>query len=268
LAFDFSGKTAPEASDDVAPAILAVAEGGTEPEVLRSKWDPATQTLSAHTDHLSSFFPISVDLKALGTNFSNAVNGFLGLAGAKPACVGQSLIVDTTTYTVEPESIPAAWPCLSASGDAISVDLSSNSPNAWIVRSEPVAAEKNVDLSPDFKNLVGRAAYDTLFAGSVGNGTVLLPSGSTHLRFVKANPPHQVTLRADPGMTLINGFIVGLDTLFPNSKLLSVPGMLDCVKPLVPKFTEFGSKWNGDRKRYKRIDRLRNLYDRRSVEQA
>lgn len=238
LSFGFEGKRVPPVTEDVVPVVVAVSEGTSQPEVLRSQWNPTTKTLRAMTEHLSGFFPALVDLKAVGDMFATAVNGYLGIADAKPECVGQPLTVGDVTYRAEPESVPAAWPCLAADGDTIRVDLHSNSPNGWLVRSAPVTKDVSVDLQPDVNNLVSQAAYNTIFAASVGDGTFLLPGGTTHLRFAKDTPPTLVGLRADPGVTLINGFSVGLNTLFPNSKVLAIPGMVDCVKPVVSDLTE------------------------------
>jgi hypothetical protein len=232
LKFDFSGKPA-FGTPGTVPAVAAVSEGMTEPEVLPSQWDPSTHTLVAQTDHLSFFLPINLDLKRFGDRITNALNGFLGLSSGKPGCVGEKLVVDDTTYTLNPPTVPAAWPCLSRSGDKISVDLSANSPNGWIVRSNPVTSDQSVDLTADVAGAFDQAAYRTLFAPSVGNGTFMLPGGTTHLRFDKANPPREVMLRADPGVTLINGAFLAFHALFPSSKLWDIPDVVTCVNTLV-----------------------------------
>jgi hypothetical protein len=230
LKFDFRGKPSIAAPGQL-PAVVAVSEGAPAPEVLQSQWDEATQTLTAQTDHLSSFFPFTLDLKQFGDTISNGLNGYLGLSAAKPGCVGQPLVVDDTTYTLDPTTVPAAWPCLSRSGDKISVDLSSNSPLAWTVRSQPPTTDQGPDLAPDVAHWIDLLAYHSIFAGVVGNGTFLLPGGTTHLRFDKNNPPQQIGLRTDPGATLLNGFTLGMHAAFPEAKLLDIPGMVDCLKP-------------------------------------
>lgn len=232
LKFDFSGKPALGTPGTV-PAVAAVSEGLAEPEVLPSQWDPATRTLVAQTDHLSFFFPINLDLKRFSDRIANALNGFLGLSSSKPSCVGQKLIVGDITYTLDPPTVPAAWPCLSRSGDKISVDLYANSPNGWIVRSNPVSSDQTVDLTADVATTFDQAAYRTLFAASVGNGTFMLPGGTTHLRFDEASPPQQVMLRADPGVTLINGAFLAFHALFPSSKLWDIPDVVTCLNTLV-----------------------------------
>jgi hypothetical protein len=230
--FDFSGKPAFGTPGRV-PAVAAVSEGLAEPEVLPSQWDPGTRTLVAQTDHLSLFFPINLDLKRFGDRIANALNGFLGLSSGKPSCVGQKLVVDDTTYTLDPPTVPASWPCLSRSGNKISVDLAANSPNGWIVRSNPVTSDQSVDLTADLVSTFDQAAYRTLFAASVGDGTFMLPGGTTHLRFDKGRPPQQLTLRADPGVTLINGAFLAFHALFPSSKLWDIPDVVTCVNTLV-----------------------------------
>lgn len=231
LRFDFTGKTAPRTSESLVPAVVAVSSGSPQPEVLRSRWDPATNTLTAQTSHLSSFFPIVIDFGALGRTFGDALNGYLGLASARPACVDTPLTVGDTTYVLDPPTVPAAWPCLSGVGE-ISVDLASNSPNGWVVRSTPPTTDMGVDITPDFGYAMNQTAYHTIFAGVIGDGTILLPGATTHLRFAKGNPPQAVMLRADPGVSLLNGLMLGFEALYPGALLLDIPGMVDCVKPL------------------------------------
>jgi hypothetical protein len=230
LSFDFRGKP-PPAGPGQLPAVVAVSEGAPQPEVLKSHWDPATQTLTATTDHLSGFFPFALDLGKLGDQITDTLNGYLGLSTGKPDCVGQPLTVDDTTYTLDPQAVPAAWPCLSRNGDAISVDLASNSPLAWMVRSQPTSTDQKPDLAPDVGQWIDQAFYRTLFAGSVGDGTFLLPGGTTHLRFSTTGPPQQIGLRADPGATLLNGLVLGLHAMFPDSKMFDLPGVVNCLKP-------------------------------------
>jgi hypothetical protein len=235
LKFSFDGKRPLALRRNQVPAVLAVADGATEPEVLASTWDAATQTLSASTDHLSTFFPAILDFDTLTRQFDDAVDGLLGFHGEEPDCVGQPLTVDATTYEVDPETVPAAYPCLSIAGDRISVDLAANSPNAWLVRSSPATGDTGVDVVPEFGYAVNQAAYHTIFASKIGDGTILLPGSTTQLRFDPKAPPTRVGLRADPGATLLNGFLVGLHALYPNAKLLDLPGEVDCFKQFPPK---------------------------------
>jgi hypothetical protein len=60
---------------------------------------------------------------------THALNGYLKLSSTQPTCVGKPLVVDDTTYTLDPTAVPAAWPCLSRNGTDISVDLTLNSPS-------------------------------------------------------------------------------------------------------------------------------------------
>jgi hypothetical protein len=248
LTFDFRGKPAPVLPGQL-PAVVALSEGVSEPEILRSHWDPDHQTLTAQSTHLSGFFPFAVNVEALGQQVTQALSGYLGLSSAKPDCVGKPLVVDGTTYTLDPVTVPAAWPCLSRRGSDISVDLASNSPLGWVVRSEPVSRDQGPDLAPDVGQAIDLGFYQTVFAPSVGNGTMLLPGGSTHLRYSKTDPPRVVGLRADPGVTLINGFLLGLHALYPSSKIFDLPGIVDCLKPFaatgggtMPSGTDIGAR--------------------------
>jgi hypothetical protein len=234
LNFSFEGKGPLTLRENEAPAVLTVADGSTEPEVLASTWDARTQTLTASTDHLSTFFPAIIDFNTLTRQFGDAVDGLLGLHDEEPDCIGEPLTVDATTYTLDPETVPAAFPCVSMAGDKISVDLASNSPNAWLVRSSPATKDTGVEAAPDFGYAVNKAAYHTIFASRIGDGTILLPGSTTHLRFGRKAPPTNVGLRADPGATLLNGFLVGLHALYPDAKLLDLAGEVDCFKQFPP----------------------------------
>ena len=233
LRFDFTGKPDPHVSPTLVPAVAALSEGSTQAEVLKSQWDPVRKTLTAQTQHLSSFFPINIDFNTLDKQFNETLTGYLGLGSSKPGCVGQSSTVGETTYTLDPPSVPAAWPCLSRSGDKIGIDLLSNSPNGWTVQSIPPTSDMTVDTQLDSGTLLNMAAYRTIFSGVVGAGTFLLPGDTTHLRFDPANPPQEIQLRADPGVSLLSGLLLGLQSLYPDSKLLEIPGMVDCLKTAI-----------------------------------
>ncbi|WIM89094.1 hypothetical protein PT015_06415 [Candidatus Mycobacterium wuenschmannii] len=230
LTYDFHGKPLPFKPGQL-PAVVALSEGTTEPEVLPSHWDSERQILTAQTTHLSGFFPFTIDVNALGRQVTQALNGYLGLSSPQPACVGKALVVDDTTYTLDPTTVPAAWPCLSRNGNDVSVDLVSNSPLGWVVRSRPVSTNQGPEFAPDVSQWIDSAFYQTVFAPSVGDGTVLLPGGTTHLQFGLTSPPELIGLRADPGVTLINGFLLGMHAMYPGAKVFDIPGVVSCLKP-------------------------------------
>jgi hypothetical protein len=230
LRFDFTGKSDPQVSPALVPAVATLADGSDQVEVLKSQWDSARHTLTAQSQHLSTFFPVSIDFTALTKQFNEGLKGYLGLGSSKPGCVGQPLRVGDITYALDPPSVPAAWPCLSRFGDKISVDLVSNSPNGWMVQPIPATSDMTVDGPPDVGTSLDIGAYRTIFSGVVGDGTFLLPGDTTHLRFDPANPPQSIQLRADPGVSLLSGLLLGLHSVSPTSKVLDILGMTDCLK--------------------------------------
>ncbi len=264
--FDFNGKPPPPASDAVVPAVAVIGEGSTQPEVLRSQWDPTNHTLTAQTQHLSSFIPISINFTVLGDQFSRMLNGYKRLASGKPACVGQPLVVADTTYTLDPPTVSAAYPCLSAGADKISVDLASNSPNGWIVHSSPPTTDMALDLTPDVSNWFNETAYRSLFSGVVNDGTFLLPGETTQLRFSANRLPQTIGLRADPGVSLLNGLLLDLSALYPNAAVLNIPGMVECLKPAVAKASTDPADIGGDTGAL--IDCITKLTDTLSTKRA
>jgi hypothetical protein len=55
------------------------------------------------------------------------------------------------------------------------------------VRSQPTTTDQTPDLAPDVSQWIDQAFYRTLFAGSVGNGTFLLPGGTTIDALLRVN---------------------------------------------------------------------------------
>lgn len=238
VSFDFAGRSVPEVTDAVIPAVLTVAENSAQPEVLRSQWNSVTRTLTAETARLGEFFPLLVDVRYIGEQFDDAVKGLFRVGADKPDCVGKPAVIDGVRYRIEPAIIPAAWPCLKSGGDGLTIDLASRSPGGSIVRSDPPTGQMSIDLQAHLSTLVNQPAYGAIFAASVGSGTLLLPSGTTHLTFSRGGPPRQVGLRMDRGVTLLNAFSIGLNGLFPDSDVLGVPGVVACLQPLTPSIEE------------------------------
>lgn len=78
LDFDMGKNSTFSPSDTLVPAVIAMGESSSEPEVLRSAWNPATHVLSADTTHLSSFWPGLIDVGKIKSQVGGAIAGYLG----------------------------------------------------------------------------------------------------------------------------------------------------------------------------------------------
>ncbi len=232
LRFDMSADPDFAATGELVPAVVAVSDDIGEPEILRSQWDPDTRILTATTSHLSTFVPSLIDPMKVLRRAWTATLGFLEQAYPRPDCVGEAATVGTITYTLDPPSVPATWPCIRSDNGAIVIDLHSNSPNGYRVSSTPNAAEQVAQSEGSVAGAMDTVLYENVFTSADGSGTYLTPGGTTTLTYDPKRPPQRVTLGIDAGMNLIRSGIVGLQVLNPTSKLLDIPGVVTCVHTL------------------------------------
>lgn len=214
------------------PAVIAISEGQELPEILRSEWNANDRILTATTTHLTTFVPALIDIDKALARAWNAAAGYLGQSYPKPDCVGESARIGATTYTLDPPSVPAAWPCLRSEGDSLAVDLFSNSPNGRVVQSVPDAASAEPRSEGSVAGVLDTSFYETVFSNAYGKDTYLSPGGTTTLNYAADNPPQRVTLGIDAGMTLLRTGVLGVQALYPQSKLSEIPALTSCVHTL------------------------------------
>ncbi|SIS11948.1 hypothetical protein SAMN05445060_2785 [Williamsia sterculiae] len=86
--------------------------------------------------------------------------------------------------------------------------------------------------SRDFEATTDALAYKTIFANAAGNGTFMVPGGTTSLKFDSKNAPQTVTLNADPGMALLATGMFGAHVMLPEAALLEFPDIAACFNTL------------------------------------
>lgn len=221
------------------PAVLAQSDTVDEPDVLLSHWNPTTHQLTADTTHLTSFWPVLLDFGKLRDRLDGALNGYLGFAKGKPSCVGQPATVAGVTYAAQPVKRDVVWPCLSERDGRLVVTLNANSPLGWALEPTPRAAETHYSFPANLNDLAG-STYAAILGPVVGASTVLLPGGSTELVFDAANPPRQVGLRAEAGLTLVNNLMYAVHVAFPTTKIFEGENVVQCVSDLLksPEYTD------------------------------
>lgn len=232
LSFDLQSDPTFDDIADKVPVVVSVTEGQEQPEILRSQWNPDNRTLTATTTHLTTFIPALMDTNKALSRAWNAAAGYLGQSYPQPDCVGQPAVVGTTTYTLDPPSISAAWPCIRSQGDSLAIELYSNSPNGRVVQSVPDAADAVARSEGSVAGMIDTLFYEQVFGNAYGKGTYLTPGGTTTLTYNPDEPPQRVTLGIDAGMTLLRSAVLGLETLYPQSKLTEIPALTSCVHTL------------------------------------
>lgn len=115
--------------------------------------------------------------------------------------------------SIEPPSDEVVWPCVSSHGDTIELSLQSNSGLVWEILTEP----KGSPLPLTAGSLAGlaTAALANQLDESLEGDSVLIPLETAKFEYTASDPPQQVALRTEPGLSQIATIIWGLTMLFP-----------------------------------------------------
>lgn len=182
-------------------------------EFAESNWDPQRATLSVKAEHLSWLAPVGVSSKGLGEQLGDWINSLLGSETTRPECVSNTVDLALGQLSIGPPSDEVVWPCLSRQGDTIELSLQSNSGLVWEILTEPKGAPLPVTAS-SLAGLVTAALANQL-AESLEGDSVLIPLETAKFEYTPSDPPQQVALRTEPGLSQIATIIWGLTMLFP-----------------------------------------------------
>jgi hypothetical protein len=191
-----------------APVLVTVPSDGTEPHLVPATYDPAARRLVAEVDHFSGIFPALLDFAAAGKQIMTVLAPFLGGA-VRSECAGKPAQIGGTTVRIEgnygADQVPAAWPCVTAANDKLTITLASNAgipfrikpPAGW---PDPVVASLDVDTS------VVQASAQALARGVTSYRDLLMPKMSLSYQVPLAQLPAEIRAMTDPGPYL--GLIV------------------------------------------------------------
>lgn len=189
--------------------------------------------LTATTDHLSFFQPIQLNWSAAMNAARDAVMQSLGLEFPKPNCVDKPATA-STQIKYEVSSTGAVWPCISADGDKITVNLYAATMLPYRALSHPAVVGGTV-ASPDGQGML--MALANKWVPSASGGVLMGGGASAQFTFDAANPPQFLDVRQDAhmliGAALLNLLGIILNPLGGGAAFMEKVGQLDCISGIV-----------------------------------
>ncbi|MFJ5986007.1 hypothetical protein [Lentzea sp. NPDC092896] len=198
-------------------ALVTTPSDGSGPHLMPASFDAATNTITATTEHLSSFWPTFVDLRAAGRVADEFVGKALGITSARPECAGapatdpsgMKIAIDGD-YSATAK--PVLWPCVSVENGQMTVALTSNSPLPWRVRAAPSATlEPQGEIDP--AKAVVLAGYHALATKRPYAEGLLIPGSEMKYRFPVSSLPATVEGQVDVGTWLVMDLVFAVQAI-------------------------------------------------------
>ncbi|CAM3941347.1 hypothetical protein H7J08_15200 [Mycobacterium frederiksbergense] len=206
--------------------------------VLSQSEDGKTSVLSPRgqgevvvsSGHLSSFWPIVVNVSNLADTVFNAATDALQMTTPRPDCFNDAGDYPELGLRVSAVPDQVVWPCLKRTAAGVEMSLISNSPVAWRVRTQP-AWNYSRPTAYSAANIVALAAWHTS-SGSGATETVLLPGETVTLDTRKAPPNTTVGMLVDPVMSQVRTLAMGLGFLLPSRSVETI-SRAECLPDLL-----------------------------------
>lgn len=161
-------------------AMMIQSEGADAPDLVAATWDQAAGTVTAQVPHLSSFWPVQLDLTPLMNGVRDTLRQVWNIESPRPACADQPVKIGTTTYS--PISPPSAWLCLEQSNGSLTVVATPNSPVPFLISTSPASsANSRPDMS--VANVVSAAMAHWY---TQANQAVMMPGATAEFTFAGA----------------------------------------------------------------------------------
>ena len=162
--------------------------GPSAPVLLSTLYDSATQMLVAQSSHLSSFYAVWLDGKALVGQFTREMAEVLQLRAPQPGCAGQRVTLPgggTVQFAPGAWSSgidPLLWGCLSSADSDprhVTVTLTDNRPMGYSVQIAPGASVSRDP--PTLDSTTARLLFDIASLGKDRNLELLTPDSTVHI---------------------------------------------------------------------------------------
>jgi hypothetical protein len=227
--------------------------GPAAPVLLTTRYDSTDHMLVAQVGHLSSFYPVWLDGKALVGQFTREMAEVLQMRAPQPACVGQKVsLADGSTVQFAPGAWsagtdPLLWGCLTGSDSDpghLMVTLTDNRPMGYSVQIAPGASVTRDP--PTLDSSTARLLFDAAALGKAQDLELLTPASAVHITVpdtglpsgtpvivgaVRVNPAVVAASAAQTAFLLAAGLLVpgmGLSTK-ALSAALDTSGNLECL---------------------------------------
>ncbi|MFD4635841.1 hypothetical protein ACFWN2_00930 [Lentzea sp. NPDC058436] len=197
--------------------LVTTPSDGSEPRLVPASFDAATNTITATTDHLSSFWPTFVDLRAAGRVVDDFVGKALGITSARPECAGvpatdPSGMKITMDGDYSASAKPVLWPCVTVGDGRMTVELTSSSPLPWRVRAAPSATlEPQAAIDPAKAAVL--AGYHALATKRPYAEGLLIPGSGMKYTFPVSSLPATVEGQVDVGTWLVMDLVFAVQAI-------------------------------------------------------
>jgi len=209
--------------------------GPAVPVLLSTRYDSASQMLVTHAGHLSSFYAVWLDGKALVGQFTREMAEVLKLRAPEPVCVGQKVAlpgggdVEFAPGAWSSGTDPLLWGCL-ASTDSdpghVTVTLTDNRPMGYSVQIAPGASVSRDP--PTLDSSTARLLFDIASLGKDRILELLTPDSTVNITVPDTGLPSGTPVTV--GAVRVNPAVVAASaaqTAFLFAAELLVPGIGD-----------------------------------------
>ncbi|SES30640.1 hypothetical protein [Lentzea albida] len=213
LEFPVTG-TPPEGRHAV---LVTTPSDGSGARLVPASFDAGRNTITATADHLSSFWPAFLDLRAAGRVVDEVVGNALGITSARPACAGTpatdpSGMKITMDGDYSASAKPVVWPCVTVQNGRMTVELTSNSPLPWRVRAAPSATlEPQGAIDPAKAAVLG--GYHALATKRPYAEGLLIPGSGLKHTFPVSSLPATVEGQVDVGTWLVMDLVFAVQAI-------------------------------------------------------
>jgi hypothetical protein len=200
--------------------------------------------LVAHVGHLSSFYSVWLDGKALVAQFTHEMAEVLQIRAPQPTCVGQKVALADGTVQFAPGAWssgtdPMLWGCLSSSDSdpgQVSVTLTDNRPMGYSVQIAPGASVSRDP--PTLGSTTARLLFDVATLQKARNLQVLTPDSTVHITVpdtgLSSSTPVTIgAVRVNPAVVAASAaqtaFLLASTLLIPAGESKAVDAALDAT---------------------------------------
>lgn len=212
---------------DRTDSTFVITESGGQVELLPRL---PTATLTARTEHLSRFWPVTVDVTKYASYAVEYVANALQITAPAPACYQPDGLYPDAGARISRVEGDAAWPCVRRTGaSSVEFSLQSNSAPAWIVSTKP-KWDVQYPTTLELTNAIASAAW--LNTAPNGADDALLLSESAVNFTADHVEDTLVRMEVDPVMSQVRTAALAVDIFLPDEAAESLTKG-DCVKDLV-----------------------------------
>jgi hypothetical protein len=181
------------------------------------------------TNHLSSFWPILVNISNLADTVFRSATEALQMTSTRPDCFIEHGEYPNLGLRITQVTADVVWPCLAQISAAVTLSLKSNSSLAWRVKTNPEWI-KGGPTAYTAANILALSAWQAA-APNAADEEMLLP-GET-VTFETGSPVSTtVGMLVDPVMSQIRTLALGIGFLLPDEAVKAI-GRSECLPDLI-----------------------------------